>query len=222
MSNPEESSLERDYCAGQLSLRDLAEINGISEGAIRKRAKKLGWVRSSKSGTQTGTQVRKNGTQKEKVRTDQKTKNSVGRPSSYLAEVAEDICNLLMSGESLLDISKRPGMPAQSTIYKWLNEQAEFSEKYARARETQADYFVDEMIAIADSVVADPAAVAKAKLRIDTRKWSASKLSPRKYGEKITQEITGKNGGAIQQVVYTPEDYASAMISLEEKFDGLD
>lgn len=65
MSQPEESGLERDYCAGQLSLREMAEIYGISEGAIRKRAKKHGWVRSEK----TGTQVRKNGTQKEKVRT---------------------------------------------------------------------------------------------------------------------------------------------------------
>lgn len=72
MSQPEESGLERDYCAGQLSLRDLAEIHGISEGAIRKRAKKYGWVRSGKTGTQKGTQVCKSGTQKEKVRTSTK------------------------------------------------------------------------------------------------------------------------------------------------------
>ncbi|WP_271727438.1 hypothetical protein, partial [Bacillus licheniformis] len=45
------------------------EIYGISEGAIRKRAKKHGWVRKGKSGTQKGTQVRKSGTQKSKVRT---------------------------------------------------------------------------------------------------------------------------------------------------------
>lgn len=69
MSQPEESGLERDYCAGQLSLRDLAEIYGISEGAIRKRAKKHGWVRSGKTGTQKSTQVRKSGTQKKVVRT---------------------------------------------------------------------------------------------------------------------------------------------------------
>ncbi len=72
MSQPEESGLERDYCAGQLSLRDMAEIYGISEGAIRKRAKKYGWVRSGKTGTQKGTQVRKSGTQKSKVRTTEK------------------------------------------------------------------------------------------------------------------------------------------------------
>ncbi|MBX9308799.1 hypothetical protein K5M45_22555, partial [Serratia marcescens] len=52
MSQPEESGLERDYCAGQLSLREMAKIYGISEAAIRKRAKKHGWVRSEKTGTQ--------------------------------------------------------------------------------------------------------------------------------------------------------------------------
>ena len=76
MTNPEESGLERDYCAGQLSLRDLAEIYGISEGAIRKRAKKHGWVRTEKKGTQKGTQVRKSGTQKKTVRTTEKRATS--------------------------------------------------------------------------------------------------------------------------------------------------
>ncbi|KQN56515.1 hypothetical protein ASE99_10905 [Serratia sp. Leaf51] len=76
MTNPEESGLERDYCAGQLSLRDLADIYGISEGAIRKRAKKHGWVRTEKKGTQKGTQVRKSGTQKKTVRTTEKRATS--------------------------------------------------------------------------------------------------------------------------------------------------
>lgn len=49
MSKPEDSGLERDYCAGLLSLRDMAEIYGISEGAIRKRAKKMaGYATSQK------------------------------------------------------------------------------------------------------------------------------------------------------------------------------
>lgn len=76
MTNPEESGLERDFCAGQLSLRDLAAIYGITEGAIRKRAKKHGWVRGGKKGTQKGTQVRKNGTQKKEVRTTKKPASS--------------------------------------------------------------------------------------------------------------------------------------------------
>lgn len=62
MVKPDWEAIESAYRAGVLSLRDIGEKYGITEGAIRKRAKKLGWVRSG------GTQVRKNGTQK-KART---------------------------------------------------------------------------------------------------------------------------------------------------------
>lgn len=72
MSKPEDSGLERDYCAGLLSLRKLAEIYGLTEGAIRKRAIKNGWVRNKPEGTQKSTQVRKTGTQKKTVRTTEK------------------------------------------------------------------------------------------------------------------------------------------------------
>ena len=72
MSKPEDSGLERDYCAGVLSLRKLAEIYGLTEGAIRKRAIKNGWVRNKPEGTQKSTQVRKTGTQKKTVRTTEK------------------------------------------------------------------------------------------------------------------------------------------------------
>ncbi len=68
MANTGDENLQRDYCAGVLSLRELAGIYGITEGAIRKRAKKFGWVRRKKTEKKNGTQVRKNGTQK-KMRT---------------------------------------------------------------------------------------------------------------------------------------------------------
>lgn len=77
MSIPEDGGLERDYCAGLLSLRKLADKYGISEGAIRKRATKYGWVRSEK----TGTQVRKKGTQKKEMRTPKKTSEETTSPA---------------------------------------------------------------------------------------------------------------------------------------------
>jgi hypothetical protein len=41
-------------------------------------------------------------------------------------------------------------------------------------------------------------AIQRSKLRVDTRKWVASKLKPKKYGDRQTFEHTGKDGGAIQ------------------------
>ena len=46
MAKPDWEAIESAYRAGVLSLRDIGEKYGVTEGAIRKRAKKLGWVRS--------------------------------------------------------------------------------------------------------------------------------------------------------------------------------
>ena len=63
MATPDWEAIESAYRAGVLSLRDIGAQYGVTEGAIRKKAKKLEWVRKG------GTQVRKNGTQKDKART---------------------------------------------------------------------------------------------------------------------------------------------------------
>lgn len=70
MATPDWEAIESAYRAGVLSLRDIGDKYGVTEGAIRKRAKKFDWVRKA------GTQVRKNGTQsgtqKSKARTSEK------------------------------------------------------------------------------------------------------------------------------------------------------
>lgn len=43
---PDWVRIEAEYRAGQISIRQIAEGCGVSEGAIRKKAKKLGWVRA--------------------------------------------------------------------------------------------------------------------------------------------------------------------------------
>lgn len=119
------------------------------------------------------------------------TKRKTGRPSKYSDEMAENICEKIANGRSLRSICAEDGMPTTSTVCKWLIENKEFSEQYARARDKQADYFAEEIIEIADSAEAESAAVAKAKLQIDARKWAASKIAPKKYGDKVEQQITG-------------------------------
>lgn len=120
-----------------------------------------------------------------------------GRPSEYNQQVAEAICERIALGESLRSICRDDAMPAQSTVFKWLTQQTAFAEQYARARETQADAMVDEMLDIADRAVSNEQ-VQAARLRIDARKWVAVKLRPKKYGERVMTELTGANGGPIQ------------------------
>lgn len=54
-----------------------------------------------------------------------------------------------------------------------------------RPREQQADLYADEIIEIADACEPEAAAVAKAKARIDARKWLAARLAPKKYGDRL-------------------------------------
>lgn len=63
MAMPDWEAIESAYRAGVLSLREIGAQYGVTEGAIRKRARKLEWVRKG------GTQVRKTGTQKNNLRT---------------------------------------------------------------------------------------------------------------------------------------------------------
>ncbi|MDU2018897.1 MAG: ubiquitin carboxyl-hydrolase [Leclercia adecarboxylata] len=117
------------------------------------------------------------------------TKPKTGRPSDYLPEVAADICSLLAEGESLRKVCERQGMPNKATVFRWLAQHEEFRDQYAKATETRADAIFEGMFDIADSVSEEAAAVAKARLRIDTRKWALARMNPKKYGDKVSQEI---------------------------------
>lgn len=115
----------------------------------------------------------------------------MARPSDYTPEMAAEICARLASGRSLRSIATDEDMPAEGTIYSWLYKQKEFQEKYAHAREAQSDVYAEEIISIADECEPDSQKVALARLRTDNRKWVASKLKPKKYGDKLDLNHTG-------------------------------
>lgn len=80
-------------------------------------------------------------------------------------------------------------MPAMSTVFRWLAKHEEFQEQYARAKEESAEAMIEDMLAIADG--GNWSDTQRARLRVDTRKWIASKLKPKKYGDKLHTEHTG-------------------------------
>jgi hypothetical protein len=113
----------------------------------------------------------------------------------YTEELAIQICEELSNGVSLARICARPEMPAQGTIYRMIVENPFFREIYTRARENAAHTLFDEMIDIADDSSRDlledgsanNAAIARARLQIETRARVAGKLAPRVYGERVEQ-----------------------------------
>src|SRR5262249_39524057 len=115
----------------------------------------------------------------------------IGRPTKYSPEWAERFCELLAQGLSVRQICSQPGQPDKSQVYRWLDENGDFRDQYARAREAQADKFFSECIEIADTATQENCNVAR--LRVDTRKWAAARLAPKKYGDHISHHVKGGN-----------------------------
>lgn len=133
---------------------------------------------------------------------------NAGRPSSFTQEIADRICEGLAAARSLRSICFDEGMPTQTTVFRWLADDRflEFREQYMRAREAQADALFDEMLDIADDAANDwmeregensqgwqlnGEHVQRTRLRLDTRKWIAARLAPKKYGDKVDVEHSG-------------------------------
>lgn len=115
--------------------------------------------------------------------------NKGGRPSKFTKEIADKICAELSEGKSLRTICDADDMPCKATVFRWLRVEEGFSDQYARAKDESAEAMIEDMLAIADS--GNYSDTNRARLRVDTRKWIASKLKPKKYGDKIQQEHTG-------------------------------
>lgn len=114
-----------------------------------------------------------------------------------IESIFESICNKIESGDSLRSALNNKEMPSSQTFYIWLDKSNERSKQYARACEIRADVMVDDIIAISDNSgndkmtiesgveVVNHEAIQRDRLRVDARKWAASKLNPKKYGDKL-------------------------------------
>jgi len=92
---------------------------------------------------------------------------------------------------------------SSQTFYRLLEDEAK-AKRYTRACEVRADNMAEDMLNISDSVeddiivledgreVVNNNVIQRDRLRVDTRKWLLAKMHPKKYGDRISQEITGE------------------------------
>lgn len=145
---------------------------------------------------------------------------SIGRPTTYTPNLASRICEEIAEGKSLREICEAEDMPHRSTVYDWLARQEDafkaFADNYARAVEDRAERLAEEILTISDDdsgdfgfkkvknedgesaeVFIDKDNIQRARLRVDSRKWIASKLFPKKYGDKVQNQISDPDGKPI-------------------------
>lgn len=126
-----------------------------------------------------------------------------GRPTDYNDEMANRICDLVATHARGLPrlCEAYTDLPEPQTINRWRREKPQFSSKYAQAKMEQAELLAESIDDIAydlyehyyidpDSGASkiDSGMVAHARLLIDARKWTAAKLAPKIYGDKMQTE----------------------------------
>ena len=134
----------------------------------------------------------------------------VGRPPEPVPkDKANEIIAWISDGKTLRDYCRQENSPGFNTVYDWLDKGNDFAVRFARARETGHDVIAEECLSIADDSSDDveytqngprpnSEFIQRSKIRIETRLKLLSKWNPKKYGDKITNEMTGADGGAIQ------------------------
>lgn len=122
-----------------------------------------------------------------------------GRPTKYNEVLGKEICDVIASSELGLIhlVDANPHWPHRATIYKWLRLHPIFRESYYKAKEDQAEVIVEymqEAMNESHKIVDIETGAVKIdvpllKLKIDTFKWQAGKLKPKKYGDAKEQEL---------------------------------
>lgn len=136
-------------------------------------------------------------------------KNKGGRPSKFTPEILQRIVDGLSQGTPLTVICREEGMPHDSTVRNWMEADPEVSLAIARAREAGFDQIALDALAIADNserdtILTDKGGevpnsewISRSRLRVETRLKLLAKWDPKRYGERVAQEISGPDGGPV-------------------------
>lgn len=101
----------------------------------------------------------------------------------------------LADGTSMRDIAQVAGVTFGS-ISVWLNENPERSARAREARALAARKWDEKAMEVIEDA-GDQFELAKAKELAHHYRWRASKTAPKDYGDKVTAEHTGLDGGPI-------------------------
>lgn len=116
--------------------------------------------------------------------------------STFTQALFDKICDQLADGKSVREICEQKGMPNRRTFHDWCKRTPELQAQYDQA-------CVDRELAIFDDIlyIGDTAEDSKlGKLAVESKQWTLARMNRKKYGNHVTEELTGPNGGPLQVV----------------------
>ena len=114
----------------------------------------------------------------------------MGRPTIKTPELIEQICLLVAHGRSIKSIGEQEDMPDAKSIWTWLNRDEEFLLIYTRAIQARAIIHAERIDELAEMATRGEIPADVARVAIDAKKWTASRLLPKIYGDRTQVEAT--------------------------------
>lgn len=113
------------------------------------------------------------------------------------ATIWPDILERIANGESLASALRKPGMPSYALAKIHLRSDPSLREAYEQAVQDRGAFLAEELIDLADEPIPaglDPASrsawVQNKRVRLDTRKWIASRVYRQVYGDRVDVSVT--------------------------------
>ena len=143
-------------------------------------------------------------------------KRERGRPTKRTEAICKEISDRLAQGEPLMVICRDEHMPSDTTVRNWMDADTAFSCDIVRSRMLGWDMIAHNLRQTARGAGDSKQDVTRDKLIIDTDFRLLAKWDSGRYGEKITQEHTGPEGGPIKYQNMTPETLDAEIARLQE------
>lgn len=139
-----------------------------------------------------------------------------------VAEDLDPLLDRLWNGASLRTACGDMGLDTPSTS-RWLDDDPDRSQQYARAREGRAHYLQEDALTINRAAALGIEVNSKrvdaggAKGYLDAVKWATARMAPKTHGDRTLHEHSGPNGGPIAYANLTREQRQARIKELESR-----
>ena len=110
------------------------------------------------------------------------------RNMSFDPVIAEQIVEQMWNGKSLRSAAESMGT-THSTFLRWAEQDEHLANQYARAMFVRAEVHAERIEQVVNKVESGELKPDQGRVMADTLKWIASKLNPRRYGDKVMSEV---------------------------------
>jgi len=101
-------------------------------------------------------------------------------------KVMDAVVDGMSKGIPITTVLKKKGMPSAMQFYRWVKKSPELQDQLNYGYELRGHYLADKIIKVAKgSGDNSKEAVARNRLEFDAHRWTAARMFPKKYGDKM-------------------------------------